>query len=545
MKPPKSVQKEITNILASKLKDKVNIVINSPKTKEILEALPAYETYFLVKESWGGDSQILLQYMPTEKICNFIDIECWDKDVLSIGSLIQWLVALMEAGISTFIEALDTLDLELIVLMFQSFIEVVQISPTDDNAADIIDAGFESLDNMYYFRYLDDREENQIIKTFLDITFSYKQELYYVVMQGICWELKSALEEAAFERRETRLIELGFPPPTDSLSIYQYIKPEKLISKGIDKTKIPHIHETDYLPSLYKDQISEGTTLISSALVGVDDNTKERLLWEMAYLTNKIIVTDYCPIDDIERISESIRKALSLTSLGLDFLLREKGKHATSILNEANAETLFSLGYNLVIEQQRRLKTIINNTDLNMIPDRDRTLVEGLLKKRPLYQDKEFSSVEELDTLTDVIDRIGAMASLMGYLGWKDHIKDLVNTNIGSIHGLDMENVILTAMGVNLIEKKTGFRPLLIEEAVKFINNTTYRDANGYRTLKPGFHEDLNILLQSIDPSIEGRLIKETADGLEDRFITEISGIKTIESIDPRFITCLVVRFRD
>lgn len=544
MNPTKLVQKEIAKVLSSDLKERVNLIINSPKTRDVLEALPAYETYFLIKESWGEDGQILLQYMPPEKISNFIDIECWDKDTLSIDNLLEWLAALMEASVSTFVMALDTLDLELIVLIFKAFIEVIQVSPTDDNTTDILDEGFSTLDNIYYFRYLDDKEENQTIKAFLDVILTYNQELYYVVMQGICWELRSALEETAFEQREMRLIELGFPPPTDSLSIYRRIKPEKLISEGINKSKIPHIHETDYLPSLYKDQISKGTNLISHALKGADDNTKERLLWEMAYLTNKIIVTDYCPIDDIERISESIRKALSLTSLGLGFLLREKGEHDTSILNEANAETLFSLGYNLVIEQQRRLKTIINNTGLNIVPDRDRTLIEGLLKKRPLYQDKEFSSVEELDTLTDVIDRIGAMASLIGYLGWKDHIKDLVNTNVGSTHGLDMENIILTAMGVNLIEKKTGFRSLLIEEAIKFIHNTTCIDINNRRTLKPGFHEDLCILLQSLDPSIVDPLIKKTAANLEDRFTTEISGIKTIKSIDPRFITCLVIRFK-
>jgi len=545
MKPPKILQKEIARVLSSELKERVNLIINSPKTREVLEALPTHETYFLIKESWGEDGQILLQYMPPEKICNFIDIECWDKDVLSIDNLLEWLTALMDASVSTFVMALDTLDLELIVLMFKAYIEVTQVSPTDDDAADIMDAGFESLDNIYYFRYLDDKKENQTIKAFLDVILAYNQRLYYVIMQGICWELKSALEETAFERRETRLIELGFPPPTDSLSIYRRINPERLISEGINKSKTPHIRETDYLPSLYKDQITGGASLISHALKGADDNTKERLLWEMAYLTNKIIMTDYCPIGDIERISESIKKALSLTSLGLGFLLREKGEPATSILNEVNAETLFSLGYNLVIEQQRRLKGIINNTGLNMVPDRDRTLVEGLLKKRPLYQDKEFSSVGELDTLTNVIDRLHTMASLIGYLGWKDHIEDLADTNVGSTHGIDMENIILTAMGVNLIEKRTGFRPLLIEEAVKFIHNTTCIDINNRRTIKPGFHEDLCILLQNLDPSIADPLIKKMADDLEDRFISEISGIKTIRSIDPRYITCLVIRFKD
>jgi hypothetical protein len=541
----KTLQQEINAVLKSEPKGRIPLILDSPRTKEIIEALPVHDAYFMIKESWGEDSQILLQYMSEEKIQNLIDIDCWDKDVPSIKHLIEWFKELMEASVSTFANAINALDIELTVLMFQSFIEVRLISPTDENIIVLTEAGFETFDNLYFFRYLDEREENQTIRIFLDTVFTHNQELYHLIMQNIPTEMSSSLEEKAFEQRLMRLLEMGFTPPSDSLSIYRHIKPETLVSKEAHDSKKLYIEENNRVPALYEDQFKKGGSLIIAALQEVDEDLQQRLQWEMVYLTNKIIMADYVPLGDLEHIEYSIEKAKGLVSIGLGFLKREKKITLASIFDKFDAETLFCLGYNLVMSQQKRLKDIIRANGISIIPERERSLFDDILKKKPLYQGKEFSSIEELDIITHAIDQMEAMSLLFAHFGWEKYLEELPLTNVQSRQGLDMENIILTAVAVNLIEKKTFFRPLTIKEAATFIHEIVQKDPKGEWEIRPQFCEGLCNLLKNIEPLVKTHLIQEIAENIEKRLISEVSGIKNIQSIDPRFITCLAVKIQN
>ncbi|HPJ06418.1 MAG TPA: DUF6178 family protein, partial [Deltaproteobacteria bacterium] len=75
-----TLKDEISRVLACTLSERARGIIDSPYTKQILEQLPPQEAYIVIKESWGMDSQILLQYVPAEAVCRFIDLDCWERD---------------------------------------------------------------------------------------------------------------------------------------------------------------------------------------------------------------------------------------------------------------------------------------------------------------------------------------------------------------------------------------------------------------------------------------------------------------------------------
>lgn len=537
---PEVIQNEINQLLSLDMDKRADILINSPNVRLLLNALPDQELYFIIKNSWGGNSEILLHYMPVKKILSFIDIECWDKDRLSIDDLFSWLSTLMDASIDAFIKTLAELDQELIILMFKEFIEVVQMSPTDENAPDLIDAGFETLDNLYYFRFIKDSEENQIIKHFLHLVLAHNQGLYYSLMEGIEWEFKSAMEENAYQRREIRLIELGFPPSSESLGIYQYTKPDR-IKLELDTLKTPILSEDYYLPTMYTEHISRGSELIASALNEADDHTKERVSTEMVYLANKIIMADFMPLKDPENIKLAVKKAKHLASLGLAFLSKRHGLPVVSILNKINAENLFRLGNSLIIEQQRRAKRLLREAGIDIIPPREKALMEGLLKNPPYEKSPLVSTIEELELVSKSLDRLSAMLAIVRRLKWERHQDRLYMTNIQSIHSLDMGNIIITASAVNLAEKKTYFRPITKDEMVSFINTTTSINPDGYRRAKKRLLKDFNALLKDLDPEIEDAVVQDISFYLQERLVEETARILRPEDIDPRFITCMIV----
>ena len=198
---------------------------------------------------------------------------------------------------------------------------------------------------------------------------------------------------------------------------------------------------------------------------------EQRFLYEMIYLANKIIMADFRPLNNSEEIKHSMEKASSLASLGLSIAMKEKGLSAENVLSDINAETLFSLGYNMIYEQQRRFRLLLKDIEVSMIPERLKEYAEGLLKKRPLFKNKEYSCMEDLEEITRFVDKIETMARIMPALEWEDQIPNLAGTNTGA--NLDMETIILTSLAVNATTKHSRFRPLIISELLSFLSLTT------------------------------------------------------------------------
>ena len=537
------LKQEIAKVLACTPSARARSIIDSPFTGQILEQLPPQETYLIIKESWGMDSQILLQYVPPEAVCRFIDLDCWEKDTLSVEGVMEWLWEIYNASFDTLAQALESIDLEIIVLLFQSYIEVVHVIPTDEHIPVLMDEGYESLDNNYFYRIILDDEKTPLVKEILSILFTHHADLYYTVMGGVMFELRSSMEEATYEKRSFRLMEMGFPPPDEAVSIYQHIRPEKLLDLGIRKEKTPvitkHLH---MLPAVYLDHFSQKKDIIIQALDKANPEIQERFLYEMIYLANKIVMADFKPLNEMGEIKHSMEKASSLTSLGLSVAMRKKGLSAEAILDTINAETLFTLGYNMIYEQQRRLKLLLQEIESTMLPENLREHVDGLLEKRPLYKGKDFSTIEELEEVKGFIDRMEAMASIMSHIEWEDQIEYLSGTNTGA--SLDMETIILTSLAALSIEKKARFRPLELHELLRFLSSTTHLEA-GKRSMVPTFKDDLAAYLLAIDNSLEEAMARDIASLLISRIEDEISGIGNIELLDPRFITCFTVKIPD
>ncbi len=521
--------------------EKARAIIDSPHTRQILEQLSPQETYMIIKETWGTDSQILMQYMTPEAICHCIDMDCWDNDSLSIEALLDWLWEIYSSSLDSLQDALQAIDLDVIILLYQSYIDVVQVVPTDENIAQLLDAGYESFDDIYFFNFQEEDEKVQLLKDLLSLIFTHYQSVYYSIMEGVIWELKSSTEESVYERRSLRLMEMGFPPPDEAMSIYQRIRPEKLLATGMSRDKTPVMDKNrGFLPAMYLDHLSRSRGMIVSGLRESSPETCERFIIEMVYLANKVVMADYLPLNDIDELKRGIDKAGSIASLGLAASMKANGRSAREVLETTNAETLFSLGYNMIQEQKSRLKGILHRIEPSMVPEGLNDFIEGLMKKRPLFKKEEFSSIEQLEEVTGKIDRIEALVSVMDRIGRDREDVDLTDTNLES--ALDLEAVILTSLAVNSLKGETAFRPLGRSELQDFIAKATGLGPSGRRSIVPGFEQGLTDFLRSLGTSLEEDLIEDTAGILLKRFEEELSGIADIENLDPRFITCFVVK---
>lgn len=535
-----SLASEIARILECTPAHRARGIIDSPYTRQILEQLPPQEAYLVIKEAWGMDSQILLQYVPADTVCRFMDLDCWDKDTLSVDSLIEWLQELYYTSMETLLETIEAMDVELLVMVYQNCFEVVHVRPTDEHIPELINEGFESIDNQYYYRVTSDDERTPLLKEILNILFTSDHDLYVTILEAVMCELPSYLEETSYEKRSLRLMEMGFPRPEDAVEVYRRVDIDNLLGQGIRKEKTPvvtkHLH---MLPARYVEQFSRSRSLLVKALQQTSENTRERFVYEMVYLTNKIVMADFRPLNDGDALKASMEKAGSLCSLGLLVASRAKSMDPAVVLDTTNAETLFAIGYNSVLSLQHRLRRILDHIERSMIPERISKITEGLLRKRPLYRETEFSSLEELDEVSRELDRLEAMASLCRRLDWERAIPSLGETNTGV--SLDVEAVILTSAVANTVSGESRFRPLTRSELTRFLTTATATKKNR-RIVKDAFMTHLPGFLMSLGGDIEADTARDIAHIVLERLEFEIGGIRDITGLDPRFITCLIVR---
>ncbi len=509
----KELVKSIENILAVAPERRAHAIIEADNTAEIMEAIAPQDAYLIIKESWEDDGQILLQYVNQEKLRTFFDLDCWLKDEFSLEDLVEWLWTLLEVSSEKAVDALAAMDIELLIMFFQHYLEITHVNPTDDDIPDLLADGFESMDNTYFFRFKEGGEEADLVRSVIKLLFNSNQQLYAGIMINADWEMPSQMEESAYANRSLRMMELGFPSMQESLTIYRKAKPAVM---SLDEKKVPRSGDEGYsLPVAYREPLKSGGELIISALQQADPETSDRLLFEMVYLSNKIMMADYKAVNDSAAFIEAGSKAKGLLSIGLAWICREQDVAADAVLKSANAETLFSLGYNLVLEQQERVK----GRKLDLLPHDMLDKLEGLQRRRPRFGNAEFSSLQELDEVRGLIDEWDVMQRLCDELQVAE--------------GLDYESIILTGLAVNILSGEHAFRPLSRAEFIELVGRVT--QGADPRRVVPAFKDDLAALINAgaTGEAVAARLVRRLDD--------EIGAID-LDRLESRYITCMLIK---
>ncbi len=532
---------ETLKVLNAPPERRLHALIDSPFTAEILERIPTHDAFLMFKESFGSDSTILLPYTPAEKIVSFIDLDCWDRDSLSSEGLLAWITELAEASDETLLKTLESLDPEIIILLFHPVLTVIITRPTDDNIPELVENGFETFDNNYFFAFADSTEETAVLRRILDMLYLNHQDIYYRILEGVRWELASDMEERAYQHRMMRLMELGFPSPDEARAVYRRVPTERILGRGLRPDHIPRFGQEEYyIPALYQDELKKGA-LVETMRAEVDGDILRRFSFELVYLANKVIMADYQPLNDAQAVRASLGKVMSFTALGLALAGRAKAQTTQTLLEGMDAESLFALGYNALREQQKRLKDCLEGVPEHMIPPSSRELADALLTGTPGPTGLNWASLERFDAAAAMIEHLETLRRIIRHIPWKGHA--LTDTNVDT-QGLDMQNILLTALAVNISTGELTFRPLSSTELVTFFDRTT-TVRGAARHCKPGLLNDLAALLSALDPDIPADLIQSAAAGLIRRWEEETSGVRDLGRFDPRYLTCLVVKLKD
>ena len=173
-----------------------------------------------------------------------------------------------------------------------------------------------------------------------------------------------------------------------------------------------------------------------------------------------------------------------------------------------------------------------------MVPASCREVAESLLRKYPVMIGESFITIDDIYTANELIGRLELMHEMVKDIDFKG--ASFEGTNIAA-EGLDLENIILTAIALNVVSGKNTFRPLSQDEFVVFINAATGIKEKK-RHVKQVFIKELKKLVSGMVPESGLQAIGGTVDQLCKRLDLELMGFKSVKEINPQYITCLIVK---
>jgi hypothetical protein len=349
-------------------KKQMDAILECRDTLRVVRSLPAQDLFALVQQTGISDSLELLCLLHPKQVQRFLDMDAWRRDRLDPASLGKWLSALFSASPPTAVRQMRDLDIELLSLMFKLHTKVYDLIKEEEAPDDELELHSVTPDQRFLICYLI-RDDNEALVYALKATVEgfYQRDMAFVLklLEGIRWELPSALEEEAYRWRNSRLEDLGFSSDEEVYALFSYIDPDKALSNSIrPRPSAPSTHNEDAGRASSK-TLSEsfllphdfsGNQIFQQALMTLPENHQMRVSHELLMLTNRVHGGLGGDLGDIESLTSSAKVAVDTVSLALAYLSQGNETKLHEPLIQANLPRLFQIGFSLPLRVSRALK---------------------------------------------------------------------------------------------------------------------------------------------------------------------------------------------
>ena len=473
-----SPQEMSLHLMRLPAKKRLELILQREDAESVVAAMAEQDFYVSVKEIGADDSLSLLALASVEQLNHLFDLEWWRKDRIQSARAVDWLDRLGRASENKLLEWLYYADFELLVVLFKQWLRVV-MAPDDIDLAELRDQlPKNTLDDQYFWETLYPQYED-FFRQFLGVIYEINYDFYKELMNHIIWALDVEIEEGAYRFHRGRLEDQVIPDFYDALNIYRSMAPEDVeFGKSVWDSG-----SSTPTPSFALAVISE-RDLLGRALQEIKDplliNT---LKWELASLSNKVIVADQLSPDNPEALRMAVDKAAAYVNLGLHLLGGDAVEAALSHLRELFLENLFRLGHTRVMRLRNRLQSIRQQGWISRWPNNLNCLDPDWMESAELLLGKTPRILRSSDTsqgrredffrnsgdlskgehFIDVVESLGkvfeALAPNPEYLEtvlWEEaQISDLADVTVG--------NMLWTAAASFQVQGRWEVEPLSVE----------------------------------------------------------------------------------
>jgi hypothetical protein len=322
-----------------------------PFPEQVIPEMPEGELCFTVKAIGLADAAWILEYAVPSQIVACIDLDAWSGTLPDRESLDAWLDALSETSSESFLRSVRALDPEIVVMYLRGRIQVVQ--QPDEKEGWEPPVGSQTLEGQFYFGATREDDDIAAIVKLLRTLFESEYWTYFRMMQGTVWELESDNEEWALRWRTGRLLDLGFPPWEEAMSIYRFLDvgDRAAIPERDAPLEVGEWHLPLWIPEL--PATTGDPHLVFRTIPLLDDSERRSAFYAFIAVANMVAVADQMRLSDAEFAPKAIDKAADFISSGLEHIAAANKTEPVEVLRRVTMQRLFRVGANLDPERAR------------------------------------------------------------------------------------------------------------------------------------------------------------------------------------------------
>jgi hypothetical protein len=426
----------------------------------------------------------------------------------------------------------------------------------DQDPLELSDGGWQSFDNLYYFKPLTDDIDFDLVSGLLVQFFEYEPEFYRVIMEGVKGELPSPMEEEAYQLRSFRLSSIGFPEFFEAREIFLFEDPEKIAREIRAETgKVIYLDEeqAQQLPPHYW-LIPNTRGGFFERLMGeaADDERVAHLFWELSYLVHKVVAASGEDLSDTEGLVTSCQTARDYINLGLEYLAGGRHDDGKRIIREVYLVRIFRLGYTLALSLKKKQEALVRRlgdiVDPALWGGLTTEVIRGLSGKRPLIYEglidgadgyRNFRTLGDIKAATDFLETLSVKVRLVSEIvAIPDDIRPWLVRN-ARLYDWGPEHLFMTACVRACLSGTWEVVPLSEDELRDFA-----RLLRDNREIPDGVISGLQDIIGRIAEEGDDKLSEQAAKFVRDtyeEFARQLSAIRTPEDIDRRYITGVIL----
>jgi hypothetical protein len=375
------------------IKQRVEQILAAPNSAALVQALSPVEYLLLLKDS-PETCPVLLELARPQQIRTILDLDCWDKDTLQSARVLEWLEALQHSGSQVFLQALQVLDIEVLIATLHKYLRVHATLPPEE--VDEPGSYDETQANELYQVNLVEPEHplNAQVLRLLSFLRMVDFDFYLGLMQGIMWGQESELEDWAYRWKSGRLQDEGFPDYYEALETYTLLELEQPLPAAASLLQAPGMpesaEETGLVPG-YAWSLTPAGSLLAQALASeLPAETQERLCWEMVCLCNRELVIDQVDFADAAAVRTSLWHVHACLNVGLEYLSGRQAQQLAPVLSTHALRFIYQVGYTLSMRLHQRALRLQTSLEAGggvrrALPGLPRQVVDGLLRQPPQF----------------------------------------------------------------------------------------------------------------------------------------------------------------
>lgn len=440
-KPGMGIKEQAELVLRLPAEKRARALLEAPKPMALVRALPDGEFYLTAREIGPEGAMALLELASASQIAHLLDLESWRRDRFDPLRCGAWVALLVEAGEATIKRFARTIDDETLILLFRLWAKVTPLDidheePTKGHGiTDIGDErGFISPDGANMFS--PDRSEHAIaVRKLADVIYLDDRDRYLGIVRSALFEIPSEVEETALRWRASRLEEHGYPTWDEALSIYA---PPETTGAALAEplAPAPPMDAAALTAPRATIRVLGATGLIGSGVEAMPAGERERALFGLMALTNRVLVADSGDAGSVKAHTRAIERAGAYVNCALEARGATSPARAAVVLAGVPAVELFREGYASAVVLQSQTRLMFKEgwgaghaKALDLIDAPLVSRVRALLLARPLFVKftdgeaeavtHDFSSLAELDETRVTLELCEALGeTLLTRRGW-------------------------------------------------------------------------------------------------------------------------------